>query len=233
MRRWVGLVIGLLPASPMKNRLLSRVGRGWRVHPTAAVGPVVLWEVDRLVIGPDVQISWGNVFRHLRLVQLDDRAALGNRNYFSGVSGQHLGAPEEAVAVLHLGVAAAMTNKHTVDAGGGVRLGDYSLVAGSHCNLLTHSLDIRTDQQATSPVVVGRHCFVGAGTMVLPGVELADRVVVGARSLVTRSLLDSDTMYAGSPARAVKGVAGAAFFQRGTTRSTEPSETPISPDTTR
>ncbi|RRS10095.1 acyltransferase [Pseudoalteromonas sp. J010] len=55
----------------------------------------------------------------------------------------------------------------------------------------------------SKPVYLGKHCIIGAGSIILPGVTLNDGVAVGAQSLVTRSV-DEFKIVAGSPARFVK-----------------------------
>lgn len=52
-------------------------------------------------------------------------------------------------------------------------------------------------------VRIGRHVIVGSGSVVLPGVELADGVAVGALSLVKQSC-DAFGIYGGNPARWLK-----------------------------
>jgi galactoside O-acetyltransferase len=52
-------------------------------------------------------------------------------------------------------------------------------------------------------VVIGRHCLVGAGTVILPGVHLGDGVCVGALSLVKKDL-EPWKIYAGVPCRMLK-----------------------------
>jgi galactoside O-acetyltransferase len=53
------------------------------------------------------------------------------------------------------------------------------------------------------PVVVGRHCIVGTGAVVMPGVTLAEGTSVGALTLVTKST-EPWTMVFGVPARRLK-----------------------------
>jgi acetyltransferase-like isoleucine patch superfamily enzyme len=53
------------------------------------------------------------------------------------------------------------------------------------------------------PVVIGDRVWLGARTIVLPGVRIGDNVVVGAGSVVTRDCL-APGVYAGSPARLVR-----------------------------
>ncbi len=48
-------------------------------------------------------------------------------------------------------------------------------------------------------IKIGNNVFVGAESVILPGVEIGDNVIIGANSVVTRSL-DSDNVYGGNPA---------------------------------
>jgi acetyltransferase-like isoleucine patch superfamily enzyme len=52
-------------------------------------------------------------------------------------------------------------------------------------------------------VVVRRHCIVGAGTVVLPGLEIGEGCAIGALSLVKRSL-EPWGIYAGVPVRRIR-----------------------------
>lgn len=53
------------------------------------------------------------------------------------------------------------------------------------------------------PVKLGAHCFIGYRASIMPGVELGERCMVGANSVVTRSFA-AYSMVAGSPARLIK-----------------------------
>lgn len=53
------------------------------------------------------------------------------------------------------------------------------------------------------PVHIGRHCIIGAGSMVFPGVTIAEGCSVGAMSLVIKST-EPWGIYAGQPARKLK-----------------------------
>jgi acetyltransferase-like isoleucine patch superfamily enzyme len=52
------------------------------------------------------------------------------------------------------------------------------------------------------PIRIGRNCWIGANAVILPGVQLGDRVVVGAGAVVTRSF-PADSVVVGNPARAL------------------------------
>jgi len=55
----------------------------------------------------------------------------------------------------------------------------------------------------TAPVLLGRHVIVGAGSVILPGVEIGEGSSVGALSLVTKSL-EAWGVYFGSPVKRLK-----------------------------
>ncbi|TFD71740.1 DapH/DapD/GlmU-related protein [Cryobacterium sp. Hb1] len=63
--------------------------------------------------------------------------------------------------------------------------------------------DERGRRYRFAPIRVGSDVFIGAGVTVLPGVQIGDRCVVGAGSVVTASVPDG-TIVAGVPARPIK-----------------------------
>lgn len=56
--------------------------------------------------------------------------------------------------------------------------------------------------QRFAPIVIGDDVFVGVQAIVMPGVTIGSRVVIGAGSVVTKDVPD-DTVVAGNPARPV------------------------------
>lgn len=57
-----------------------------------------------------------------------------------------------------------------------------------------------------APVVLRRGCYLGAGALVLPGVEVGERAVVAAGAVVTRNV-PAGKVVAGVPARVIKDAA--------------------------
>lgn len=53
-----------------------------------------------------------------------------------------------------------------------------------------------------SKVTIGKLVFIGAGTIILPGVTIGDNVVIGAGSVVSKDI-PSDTVVAGNPAKII------------------------------
>ncbi|MGY6695796.1 MAG: acyltransferase [Roseinatronobacter sp.] len=80
----------------------------------------------------------------------------------------------------------------------GVHIGENTLVA-FEARILTHD---RT-RGLYLHTRVGKNCFIGGRSMLLPGVEIGDNCVVGAGSIVTKSVPPRCAV-AGNPARIIK-----------------------------
>ena len=50
---------------------------------------------------------------------------------------------------------------------------------------------------------IGRNCFIGGSTIILPGVEIGDNCVIGAGSVITKSI-PPRSIAAGNPAKVVR-----------------------------
>ncbi|AFO56105.1 DapH/DapD/GlmU-related protein [Natrinema sp. J7-2] len=71
-------------------------------------------------------------------------------------------------------------------------------IVGYDATILCH--EFLQDEYRTGEVVVGERAMIGAGTIVLPGVEIGEGASVAANSLVTRDVPPGATV-AGVPAR--------------------------------
>ena len=80
----------------------------------------------------------------------------------------------------------------------GVHVGAYSYIAFD-ARILTHD---RT-RGLYVDTKVGKNCFIGGQSLILPGVEIGDNCVVGAGSVVTKSV-PPRSVVAGNPARILR-----------------------------
>jgi maltose O-acetyltransferase len=89
-----------------------------------------------------------------------------------------------------------------------VRIGDYTMF-GPGAQVLTplHPLDaeLRRREEYGRPVDIGRDVWVGAGALILPGVRIGDRSVIGAGSVVTRDV-PAGVLAVGNPCRVVRAI---------------------------
>jgi acetyltransferase-like isoleucine patch superfamily enzyme len=96
--------------------------------------------------------------------------------------------------------------------GAEIVLSDYVVVA-HNTTILTSSgpgscspvMDAIYPTQA-APVRLGRHCWIGAHCVLLPGACLAEGVVLGANSLAVAGEHRAWSVYGGSPARLLKSI---------------------------
>lgn len=65
---------------------------------------------------------------------------------------------------------------------------------------------LRRRQEYGKPVSIGSDVWVGGGALILPGVNIGNRAVIGAGSVVTRDVPD-DAFAAGNPCRVIRQLA--------------------------
>jgi acetyltransferase-like isoleucine patch superfamily enzyme len=66
-----------------------------------------------------------------------------------------------------------------------------------------HGREDLDETPPTAGIRVGRDCWLGFGCVILPGVVLGDRTIVGANAVVTQSFPQGDQVIAGVPARVI------------------------------
>jgi maltose O-acetyltransferase len=89
-----------------------------------------------------------------------------------------------------------------------VRIGGYSMF-GPGVQILTpmHPFNaaLRREQEFGKPVEIGDDVWVGGGAIILPGVRIGSRAVIGAGSVVTRDVPEQ-TFAAGNPCRVIREI---------------------------
>lgn len=87
-----------------------------------------------------------------------------------------------------------------------VTIGD-NVTFGPRVHILAHdaSTKVFLGYTRVANVHIGSNVFIGAYSMVLPGVTIGDNVIVGAGSIVTHDI-PSGSVAMGSPARVVKSM---------------------------
>ena len=101
------------------------------------------------------------------------------------------------------------------------RRNEHCIIDQSHCWLITIGDDVTlapnvhilahdasmwhaTGYTKIAPVNIGNNVFIGAGSIILPGVTIGDNVVIGAGSVVTKSI-PAGSVAAGNPAVVIGG----------------------------
>ncbi len=89
---------------------------------------------------------------------------------------------------------------------GGIHIGNYvhfasnvGIISGNH-NLYNQM------KHETKEVRIDDYCWIGMNSVILPGVHLGERTIVGAGAIVTKSFPDGYCVIGGNPARIIKEI---------------------------
>ena len=90
---------------------------------------------------------------------------------------------------------------------GGIEIGDGSLI-GHNTTIATLNHDfnpLKRQNLTPSRVKIGKNVWIGSDCTILPGVEIGDGAIIGAGSVVTKSI-PANTIAVGNPARVIKEI---------------------------
>lgn len=90
-----------------------------------------------------------------------------------------------------------------------VRIGDHVFIA-PNCCITAASHPIDAGQRSAGfeyalPVTIGNHVWIGANTVILPGVTIGDHAVIGAGSVVTKDI-PAHVVAVGNPCRVLREI---------------------------
>lgn len=88
-----------------------------------------------------------------------------------------------------------------------IRIGRHTYIAPNVGIITTnHDSSDPTKHLPGKDVAIGQNCWIGMNSVLLPGTQLGNNVIVGAGSIVTKSFLEKGSVIAGNPARIIKKV---------------------------
>ncbi len=90
-----------------------------------------------------------------------------------------------------------------------VVIGD-NVMIGPNCSLVTivHAVDAHQRNDGVmmaKPIVIGDNVWIAANVVILPGVSIGDGTVIGAGSVVTKSI-PGNVLAVGNPCKVVRGI---------------------------
>ena len=89
-----------------------------------------------------------------------------------------------------------------------IRIGDYTLFGPAvqiYTPMHPFNAELRRKEEYGKPVEIGSDVWVGGGAIILPGVRIGSRAVIGAGSVVTRDVPDN-VFAAGNPCRVMREI---------------------------
>lgn len=153
---------------------------------------------------------WNTVW--LLLFRPSPRPMHGWRNLLLRLFGAHLGKHVHFYPSVRIWAPWNLTVGNFVGLGDGtniycmdrIEIGDYAVVSqGTHLCAGSHDYNSPNFQLVTSPIVIGSSVWLCADSFVGPGVDIAEGSVVGARSVVTKTIAEPWCVWAGVPVKRV------------------------------
>ncbi|MBI1292301.1 acyltransferase [bacterium] len=94
-----------------------------------------------------------------------------------------------------------------IQASNGIEIGDRTNLA-PNVGLISanHDPEDNTRWLPAEPIRLGKDCWIGMNAVILPGVQLGDKTVVGAGAVVTKSFPQGHCIIAGNPAREIRSL---------------------------
>jgi carbonic anhydrase/acetyltransferase-like protein (isoleucine patch superfamily) len=215
VKKLLMLVSCLLPWGIRRSFLEKQFG--YSIHPSCRIG--FSWILPtRLIMEEGSRIDHLTMCKNIDLLHLKTRATIGRGNWITGFPlgpSRHFTQEKDRQPQLILGEHSAITHRHLIDCTNSVTVGKFTTFAGFHSQIVTHSIDIEKNCQASAPVRIGDYCFVGTNCVLLGGSALPDFSVLGAKSLLNKNFTESHQLYGGVPARPIEKLSpDCAYFRR-------------------
>lgn len=93
--------------------------------------------------------------------------------------------------------------KGKIQIGDNVLIGPYVVIASAQHSFDQADLPMIMQVETQKEVVIGNDVWIGAHAVILPGVHIGDRVIIGAGSIVSHDI-ESHSVAVGAPARVIK-----------------------------
>lgn len=200
------LFAGLLPASAMKNRLLTTLGH--QIHPTAIIDPVILLKIVRIEIGARTHIWSGSIFRNLRGLRIGADCTMMRWNKVSAIPTfrRTEGADPFTVGILSLGDHVLITKGHDLDASGGVFMENWSAIAGKQTLVYSHAYDPGNHVLSCAVTRIEENSFIAARTTLAAGSTLPARSALAMGGVLMPGATKTGMLYGGVPAKPIRDI---------------------------
>lgn len=203
----------LLFVFPMSiRRLLYKWIWGYKIAPDAKIGFSLIL-CKELTMENHTYIKSMTIIKNIDRVVMRKYARIGPLNFITGFNTNPNGMACKKGRFTHiknrkceliLDEDVAINSRHIIDCNGGVYFGKHSSLAGMRSQILTHGIDAYNSRQDAQPVIIGKYCSIGSGSIVLKGTVVPDYVIVGAGAVLNKKYTESYKIYGGVPATVKK-----------------------------
>jgi acetyltransferase-like isoleucine patch superfamily enzyme len=162
-----------------------------------------------VILGSGAVIGHMNVIRGNMTLDMKVRSSIGQFNWITaGNADPRYFEDCDRQSELIIGEESSITSRHILDCTDSIAIGRLTTLAGYRSTILTHSIDYRTAKQTCRPIRIGDFCLIGSNVTVLMGVTIANRNVIGAGTIVAKSIEREQGVWVGAPARLTKELSG-------------------------
>ena len=85
-----------------------------------------------------------------------------------------------------------------------INIGNFVTISdGAHLCCGTHDYNSKNFQLVSKPIIIKSRVWICSGAFIHPGIEIPEGAVVGARSVVTKSLFPGWTVFSGNPCKKI------------------------------
>lgn len=135
-------------------------------------------------------------------MELLEGSRIGNMNKISSAS-----KIQYHEVVFHLGAKTNLNANHQLDMTDSIIVGNNSLLAGTQTQIWTHSFLIPKGKtrrvRVDSPVMIGDNVYIGSRCSIMPDVNIADNITIGAQTCVSKNLKEKG-LYVSQPLRFIE-----------------------------
>ncbi|HVX76003.1 MAG TPA: acyltransferase [Bradyrhizobium sp.] len=201
----------MLALTPFPSRIKVFVYRrvlNFDVASDARIGLSIIL-CRNLVLASGASIGHMNVIRGNMTLRMDVRSVIGQFNWITaGNSDPRYFQGYDRHPELVLGEESSITSRHVLDCTDRIEIGRLTTIAGYRSSIITHGIDYRRATQSCGPIKLGDFCLIGSNAIILMGVTVANRSIVGAGAVLAKSIDQELGIWAGAPARRIRDLSG-------------------------
>lgn len=159
-------------------------------------------------VGADLRIQMPRRIKGHMHMRLGDNIRVAKGSWiqcFTCYAGEHFIPKIEIGSYVQIGYFATITAVDHIKIGHGCLFSDYVYISDHMHNVFDKDVLPLVDRKLIpkGAITIGDYCFLGFRAIILPGVVLGDRCVVGAGSVVTKSF-PARSVIAGVPAKLIR-----------------------------
>lgn len=156
-----------------------------------------VWGSIRVLIDGDGTIQIGDNFHAVSSRKRSYLSIFSTCNFTSVhggkiIIGNHVGLNGTIIA-----------SKSSITIGAETMIGPNTYILDHDGHSLSIQVDRWTSRGLSSPIIIGKNCWIGLNCIILKGVSIGDNTVVAAGSVVVKSC-EPNSLYAGNPAKKIK-----------------------------